>query len=101
MMQASKMRLLNEARKEWESRKSSNSPFRLDAFQRSTGIFDGLDTSPRAHDRGYSLRIPPNKEKLSIYQQSGNSKPIIIKKKISSGNPSSNSLMCSGINTAQ
>ena len=65
MQQASKMRLLNDARKEWESRKSSSSPFRLDAFQRNTSFYDGYDTSPRAkHDRGYSLRIPPNKEQL-------------------------------------
>ena len=88
------MRLLNEARREWESRKSSSSPFRIESFQKNASNNDGLDnTAPEVHDRGYSLRIPPRKEHLSIYQQTVN-KPFIIKKKISSSNnPSSNSLM--------
>lgn len=52
-----KMRKLNNARREWEQRHCSNSPFRIDNYGSSSSIgFDSVEGSPMAVSRGYGLR---------------------------------------------
>ena len=52
-----KMRKLNNARREWEQRHQSNSPFRIDNYGSSSSIgFDSVEGSPMAVNRGYGLR---------------------------------------------
>ena len=54
---ANKMRKLNNARREWEQRHCSNSPFRIDNYGSSSSIgVDSMDGSPMAVNRGYGLR---------------------------------------------
>ena len=51
------MRKLNDARREWEQRHCSNSPFRIDNYGSSSSIgFDSVEGSPMAVSRGYGLR---------------------------------------------
>jgi hypothetical protein len=59
MVEISKMRRLNDARREWEQRHCSNSPFRINNYGSSSSI--GLDTqscegSPMPVNRSYGLR---------------------------------------------
>lgn len=54
---SNKMRKLNIARREWEQRHCSNSPFRIDNYGSSSSIgFDSAEGSPMAVSRGYGLR---------------------------------------------
>lgn len=56
-MQANKMRKLNNARREWEQRHQSNSPFRIDNYGSSSSIgFDSVDGSPLPMNRCYGFR---------------------------------------------
>ena len=51
------MRKLNDARRDWEQRHQSNSPFRVNAYGSSSSIgFDSMDGSPISATRGYGLR---------------------------------------------
>ena len=60
MESGNKLHRLNEARREWENRHCSNSPFRLDRYGSSNSI--GLDTisqdtgSPMNFQRGFGVR---------------------------------------------
>ena len=59
LVEISKMRKLNDARRDWETRHCSNSPFRFDNYGSSSSI--GMDTSscegsPMVMNRGYGLR---------------------------------------------
>jgi len=54
---ANKMRKMNNARREWEERHCSNSPFRIDNYGSSSSIgFESVDGSPMAVNRGFGLR---------------------------------------------
>ena len=54
---SNKMRKMNNARREWEQRHCSNSPFRIDNYGSSSSIgMDSMDGSPMAVNRGYGLR---------------------------------------------
>ena len=54
------MRKLNDARRQWEERHCSNSPFRIDNYGSSSSIgFDSAscgDSSPMTQSRGYGIR---------------------------------------------
>ncbi len=54
------MRKLNDARRQWEERHCSNSPFRIDNYGSSSSIgFDSAscgDNSPMPQSRGYGIR---------------------------------------------
>ena len=54
---SNKMRKMNNARREWEQRHCSNSPFRIDNYGSSSSLgMDSMDGSPMAVNRGYGLR---------------------------------------------
>ena len=54
---SNKMRKLNNARREWEQRHCSNSPFRIDNYGSSSSLgMDSMESSPMAVNRGYGLR---------------------------------------------
>ena len=60
IIEISKMRKLTDARREWENRHCSNSPFRTDRYgsSSSAGLENGsCEVSPMTIDRGYSLRV--------------------------------------------
>ena len=57
MVEICKMRKLNDARRQWEERHQSNSPFRIDNYGSSSSIgFDSCEGSPMTQSRGYGLR---------------------------------------------
>lgn len=56
LVEISKMRKMNEARRKWEDRHCSNSPFRMTYGSSSSIGFDSCEGSPMSTGRGYGLR---------------------------------------------
>lgn len=56
LVEISKMRKMNEARRKWEDRHASNSPFRMTYGSSSSIGFDSVEGSPMSTGRGYGLR---------------------------------------------
>jgi len=57
IVEISKMRKLNDARRDWERRHCSNSPFRLEAYGSSSSVdFGSVEGSPIDVRRGLALR---------------------------------------------
>ena len=67
------MRKLNNARREWEQRHCSNSPFRIDNYGSSSSIgMDSMEGSPMAVNRGCGTVIHASSSIISNSNQSKN-----------------------------
>ena len=95
LVEISKMRKLNDARREWEDRHQSNSPFRIDAYGSSSSIgYDSAEGSPMSVSRGYGFRNAAAKDKLVVQPPLNltNKQSSFFKKNISSSGKSSNAV---------
>ena len=83
LQEVNKMRKLQDARRDWENRHCSNSPFRIGNYGSSSSIgFDSCDGSPMTVTRGYGLRSIIQKGDQYFAMQNHN--PVNITNKNSS-----------------